>query len=179
MKTTIALFGLFFLSSCQNNPLGTESKSGSNFYPGLGIAPTISSISPNNGPVAGGTNITLTGRGFTSQSKIKIGGTLCTQTTFYSPTKAVCMTPSHTIGVKDISIENLDQQKSTLAAAYTYSSNILGKPGFGINSGGIRAVGTTVSLSPSIGEPIQGDTMLGVTTQLRTGVKSIIFNPAD
>ncbi len=180
MKKIISSFltsGLLLLSSCQNNPLGTESKSGANFFPGLGLAPLISSVSPNNGPIAGGTNITINGKNFTSRTKVKVGGISCSQITFYDPTRIVCMTPSHSLGIKDIYIENVDQQKFTLSGVFTYVSNINGIPGFGISSGGQRAVGSTMSMTSVMGEPIQSETMLGVTTQLRVGVGGILFSP--
>lgn len=168
-----------FLTACQENPMGTKSSIGANFYPGLGIPPKIVSISPNKGPFVGGTNITLNGVGFTKGSRIKIGGTTCSQMTYVSPVRVICLTPQHTIGPKDIKIENADGQNETLTQAFTYISNIAGTPGFGIVSGGRISESTNLKLQSTFGDPLSGQTMTGVTTQLRVGVRGILFQPAE
>ena len=43
--------------------------------------PTVTAASPNNGPVAGGTSVTLTGTGFTGATAVHFGSTLGTGVT--------------------------------------------------------------------------------------------------
>ena len=42
------------------------------------VAPTVSSVSPNNGPVAGGTAVTITGTNFAAGATVTFGGTAAT-----------------------------------------------------------------------------------------------------
>lgn len=178
MKSNVYLCLLLTLfTSCQENPLGSKATIGSNFYPGLGAPPQITLVSPNNGPSIGGTNITVTGTGFTLNSIIKIGGVPCGLKTYVSPTSIVCLTPPHTIGAKDLLIENSDGRKHVFAQSFNYISNVAGTPGFGIVSGGKKTTSASLSMQSTIGEPIIGETMTGVTTQLKVGVSGILFTP--
>ncbi len=56
-------------------------------------APTVTGISPNNGPEAGGTPVTVTGTGFVSGSKVKLGSNLATSVTVESETKIKATSP--------------------------------------------------------------------------------------
>ena len=42
------------------------------------VAPTVSSVSPNSGPTAGGTAVTITGTNFAAGATVKFGGTAAT-----------------------------------------------------------------------------------------------------
>jgi hypothetical protein len=60
--------------------------------------PTVTAVSPSNGPAAGGTAITLTGTGFTHVTGITVGGQACASFTVTSATSATCTTPAGTAG---------------------------------------------------------------------------------
>jgi hypothetical protein len=60
--------------------------------------PTVTVVSPSNGPAAGGTAITLTGTGFTNVTGITVGGQACASYTVTSATSATCTTPAGTAG---------------------------------------------------------------------------------
>lgn len=171
------LFLMMLLSSCQENPLAGKSTVAANFHPGIKAPPKITSISPTQGPYVGGTNITITGVAFQPTATVKIGELNCAQLTYVSQTTLICLTPQHTMGVKDVLIVNKDGQKDQKANAFTYISNVSSTPGFGINSGGKKAIGTTMQMDSTIGEPVQGEVMTGPTVQMRVGVQGILFNP--
>jgi len=38
------------------------------------VAPTVTNVVPNAGPVAGGTSVTITGTGFTGAIRVRFGG---------------------------------------------------------------------------------------------------------
>ena len=171
------LFMISFATSCQENPLGKKVNIGSNFSPGLDAPPKIQSLSPTQGTNIGGTNISIRGTGLKISSKVKIGGIDCAQITFVSSTNLICLTPALNLGLKDISIENLDGQKFTVSSAFTIIANIASLPGMGIYSGGKTSQGSTLKLHSTIGSPILEETMLGTTVQLKVGVNGIIFNP--
>lgn len=176
MKTYIFfLVMLSLFSSCQENPLGSKPKAGSNFHPGLGAPPRITSISPNQGSIIGGTNITISGTGFTPDSVIKIGGYSCAQTTYNSSTRIVCLTSSSTVGTKNISVLNKDKQGHILPQSFTFIQESTGAPGFGVVSGGKRSTSASHMLQTTVGEPVNGQVMTGTTTQMRVGVQGILF----
>jgi hypothetical protein len=58
---------------------GTSAQAGSNVFTYTAVAPTISSISPNVGSIAGGNSVTITGSGFVNSALVKFvqesGGT--------------------------------------------------------------------------------------------------------
>jgi hypothetical protein len=83
-------------------------------------APTITSILPTGGALAGGTTITITGTGFLTSPTIKIGGFTCTSPTYVSATSATCITPAASSGNAPVVITNSDSQPSTDVVSYTY-----------------------------------------------------------
>jgi hypothetical protein len=84
------------------------------------VAPGISSISPNGGPLAGGTSITLTGSGFLSGATVSIGGSTCTSPVVVSSTTITCTTPAHAAGAQSVTVTNGDTQSGSLALGFTY-----------------------------------------------------------
>lgn len=83
-------------------------------------APTITSVSPTTGILAGGNTVTLNGTGFIDGATITVGGTACTSRAILSPTQATCVMPAKTAGTYAVVFTNTDSQSSTLANAYTY-----------------------------------------------------------
>ena len=60
--------------------------------------PTTFSVSPTSGPSSGGTEITISGCGFTGATAITVGGTACASFTVISDTEATCITPAGNAG---------------------------------------------------------------------------------
>jgi hypothetical protein len=83
-------------------------------------APTISSISPNAGPLEGGTPIAITGREFISRADVIIGDAEA-KVERTLPTKITALTPLSDAGVKDVTVRNPDGQRATLRDAFTYN----------------------------------------------------------
>ena len=57
--------------------------------------PTVSAVSPANGPAAGGTAITVTGTNLTGATRITVGGAACTNLNVTSDTTAACTTTAN------------------------------------------------------------------------------------
>lgn len=55
--------------------------------------PVVTGVSPSSGPTAGGTNVTLTGTGFTGASSVTFGGVPATSFTVNSATQITAVTP--------------------------------------------------------------------------------------
>jgi hypothetical protein len=85
--------------------------------------PTVSSVSPVSGQLAGGTTLTITGLNFTnspSNPTVTVGGNPCTPVAFGSTTSISCTLPAGTAGTVNVTVENADGQDATLAGPYTY-----------------------------------------------------------
>ncbi|MBL9132848.1 MAG: cadherin-like beta sandwich domain-containing protein, partial [Verrucomicrobiaceae bacterium] len=66
--------------------------------------PTITSVSPASGPIAGGTTVVITGTGFTGATAVNFGTTPATGFTVNSPTQITATLPAGTGGIFDISV---------------------------------------------------------------------------
>ncbi len=139
---------LFSLSGCfEQIQLGsavsatssTTSSSGTFIHP----SPTITSITPNIGPIAGGTAVTLTGTGFflgasttpnvgpitggtdtgffSGAIVVSIGGSLCSSVTLLSSTTLTCVTGAASVaGISSVIVTNPDNQLATQLNGFIY-----------------------------------------------------------
>lgn len=82
--------------------------------------PVVSSISPNSGPVMGGTTVKILGSGFQSGASVTFGGTASTSVTLVSSTVIQAVAPASSAGTISIGVTNADSQSATLASAFTY-----------------------------------------------------------
>ena len=88
---------------------------------GAGPAPAITGVSPANGPMAGGTALTISGSDFQPGVTVTIGGIPATNVTFISATTIRAFTPaSASSGAVAVAVLNPDGQSRTLPSAFTY-----------------------------------------------------------
>lgn len=66
--------------------------------------PVITGISPSGGPTAGGTEVTITGSGFTNVTEVYFGAAGCESYTIDSDTQITAESPANTSGVVDITV---------------------------------------------------------------------------
>ncbi|MEK7689833.1 MAG: IPT/TIG domain-containing protein, partial [Bdellovibrionota bacterium] len=85
-----------------------------------GVLPTLSSVTPDNGRLAGSQNVTITGTGFSATTTAAIDGASCTIGSF-TDTSIICQTPSKTAGSKNLVLANGANFSATFSAAYTYN----------------------------------------------------------
>ncbi|HEV2115230.1 MAG TPA: IPT/TIG domain-containing protein, partial [Terriglobales bacterium] len=86
-------------------------------------APTVSSVSPNSGPPAGGTAVTISGTNFAAGAVVTFGGTPATNVTEVSGTSITANTPAHAAGTVNVVVTNSDSQSGTLTNGFTYTSS--------------------------------------------------------
>lgn len=98
--------------------VGSAWHKGSDYAVGV---PTLSSVSPDNGPVAGGTSVTLTGTNFTDVTGVTFGGDAATNVSVVSDTSITCDTPAHAAGAVSVLATNADGS-NTANSAYTYNA---------------------------------------------------------
>src|SRR5439155_229669 len=82
-------------------------------------APTVASISPVNGPSAGGTAVTISGTDFQTGATATVGGVALTGVAVTSTTISGTTSP-HAAGVASIVVTNPDTQSTTCACTYQY-----------------------------------------------------------
>ena len=82
--------------------------------------PKVSSVSPNSGPVTGGTPVAITGTDFTAGAKVNIGGSPATAIASVSATSISATTPAQDAGQADVEVVNPDGQRGTLTAGFKF-----------------------------------------------------------
>jgi len=91
--------------------------------------PTVSSITPNSGPIAGGTAVSISGSGFTGATGATIGGAAVTSFVVVNNTTITGVTPARTAGAKTVTVQHPNGNGS-LSNGFTYLS---GTPGLSIS----------------------------------------------
>ena len=107
-------------------------------------APTITTVSPNSGPLAAGTAFTITGTNFVAGATVKVNGVAATSVVVVSATSITAKTPAGTAGARSVAVTTAGGT-ATLASGFTYV-----------------AAPTIASISPTSG-PTSGDTEIIIT----------------
>jgi M6 family metalloprotease-like protein len=102
------------------------SRSGSNFVvTTTGKAPpTASSVNPNTGSLAGGTNFTITGTNFVAGSVVTLASSAALNVNVVNPTTITATSPSHSAGAVDVVIRNPIGQTATIVSGFTYTNAV-------------------------------------------------------
>jgi hypothetical protein len=85
-------------------------------------APTLTTVAPATGDVAGGTSVTLTGTGFRSGATVTFGGAAASNVVVATATSVTCTTPAHAAGAVDVVLTSNDSQSATKASGFTYTA---------------------------------------------------------
>ncbi|WP_432587038.1 IPT/TIG domain-containing protein [Streptomyces sp. HD1123-B1] len=80
-------------------------------------APTVSSVSPNQGPGAGGNTVTITGSGFSGATAVRFGSTNATSFTVVSPTQITAVAPP---GSGTVQVTVITAGGTSNGLSYTY-----------------------------------------------------------
>jgi len=133
-------------------PGGTSNAARFNYYvpvpPPVHI-PTVASISPNTGPVAGGTRVTITGQFFTGASKVQFG-TTAASFTVNTDKQITAVSPAHTAGWVDVTVTTPGgTSKTSSADRFTYIPRLGPVVSSIVPTSGPEAGGTTVIIQGS------------------------------
>jgi hypothetical protein len=96
------------------------------------VAPTVTSVSPNNGPAAGGTAVTITGTNFAAGATVTFGGTAATNVVVTNTTTITATTPAGS-GAVTVTV-TVNGQSGSLSNGFTYSGSVPTAPG-GLTAG--------------------------------------------
>jgi IPT/TIG domain len=122
------------------------------------IVPTVTGLSPNTGPAAGGSSVTITGANFTGVTAVMFGATSATSFTVNSATQITATDPAGT-GVIDVTVTAVGGTSAAVAADhFTYV-----------------ALPTVTSISPALG-PAAGGTTINITGTNFTGATAVFFD---
>jgi hypothetical protein len=130
-------------------------------------APTVTGISPNSGPITGGTIITITGTGFTGATAAAFGGTPATSFTVNSDTSISAIAPASAAGTVDVRVTAPSGTSATSAAdQYTYI--VVATPPTLAAAVGASSipVGGTTSLTFTVSNPNAALALTGVAFNL-------------
>ena len=81
----------------------------------------VTSISPVNGPIAGGTAVTIRGNIFAAGATVTIGGVAATGVVVTGPTSLTAVTGAHSTGLADVTVTNTGPRSATLAEGFFYA----------------------------------------------------------
>jgi len=110
-------------------------------------APTVALVSPNSGPLAGGTSVTLTGTNFMAGAVVTIGGNALTNVTVVSSTSITGTTPAGTVGAKDVVVTTI-AGSGTCTGCFSYvAPPAVPTVTSVIPNSGVLAGGTSVTLT--------------------------------
>ncbi|MEW6737988.1 MAG: choice-of-anchor V domain-containing protein [Acidobacteriota bacterium] len=84
-------------------------------------APSLTSLTPVNGPIAGGTTVTFIGTNFRQGIVATFDG-VNVPTTFVNNKSITAVTPPHAPGTVDVAVRNTDGQTATLRGSFTYEA---------------------------------------------------------
>ncbi|MES2834634.1 MAG: IPT/TIG domain-containing protein [Pseudomonadota bacterium] len=144
------------------------SVTGSVSVPALTVVatPIISTISPQAGPVAGGTSVNITGSNFTPASTVSFGGTPGTSVSFISATALSAVSPAGS-GTIDVSVTNIaGTSANTSADDFTYVERpeitLLGPP-TGPEAGGTNVLIVGSNFTPDVAVTFGGVSAASIT----------------
>ncbi|WP_158609678.1 IPT/TIG domain-containing protein [Cellulomonas triticagri] len=125
------------------------------------VPPTITGVTPDDGPAAGGTSVTLTGTGFTGASQVLFDGVPGTITAVApGGTGITVTTPAHAPGPVPVTVV-LTGTDATLADGFTYLADGTGATVTGIAPTTVPTGGGTVTVSGTGLGPVTGVTVGG------------------
>lgn len=83
--------------------------------------PTVTSLSPSTGPIAGGTRVTVRGTNLLGATAVKFGAAEGTNLVVVSDTEAKVTAPAGATGASAITVVTEDGTSTALAAGFTYA----------------------------------------------------------
>jgi hypothetical protein len=101
-----------------DGPTGVGTPDGA--FPSESPSPAVSSVSPNQGPVAGATKVTITGANLTGASAVKFGSAAATAVKVESPSEIIATSPAGS-GTVNVTVTTAGGQSAESSAGhYTY-----------------------------------------------------------
>lgn len=133
----------------------------------------ISSITPNGGPVGGGTVVTIYGSNFTGSTGVTFGGTAGTAFSVVSDGQIQVTTPAKTAGAYNVVVTD-PGGNATLTNGFTYGAAITSlSPNTGSINGNTSVTITGINLTGSTGVTFGGTAALSFTVVSDTQITAV------
>ncbi|MCM2276843.1 MAG: IPT/TIG domain-containing protein [Oligoflexia bacterium] len=177
LHTPLLLFAAITLafSGCTKAKLNNAKKSGQVLAVQKLETLKINSVTPPQGPVAGGTQITISGEGFFPGVELLIDQKPCENLQVISATLMTCVTPATTSEkLVDLVAGVFGGTPQVLANAFRYIQPLLPTGGFAVTNGGGVASGTGMIMMSTIGEVSIPAVSTGAGISLVSGVQATI-----
>ena len=111
-------------------------------------APKVSSLSPNNGPAAGGTSVSITGTGFISGTTVKFGEVAGSGVTIHSSTSITATSPKGS-GTVNVTVHNSNGTSAAVAGDQFAYDPVLSGPWLGVDGSSGAAGAGGIGLFPA------------------------------
>ncbi|HTU29617.1 MAG TPA: IPT/TIG domain-containing protein [Solirubrobacteraceae bacterium] len=125
-----------------------------------GTQPTVTKVSPTNGPATGGTKVTISGKNFTASSTVHFGSAAAATVTYVSATRLTAVSPAENAGTVDITVTTASGTSKIVKADH-YTFKPPPKP-------------TVTKVSPASG-PTAGSTKVTITGKNFAASSSVQF----
>lgn len=109
------------------------------------MAPTVSAVSPSQGPTTGGTTVTITGAGLTGATAVRFGGTPAASYTVNSNTQITALTPARSAGSAPVTV--VSPAGTSNSVPFTFITAVLPTVTAVTPPNGPTSGGTTVTLT--------------------------------
>lgn len=97
------------------------------------LPPIINNVTPNSGPTAGGTTVTINGTFISGVANVSFGGVSATSFQVLSTTQISAVTPPNVAGPSVVSVGNPNVLVSFLLSGFTYLAPVVAPPEASIN----------------------------------------------
>jgi hypothetical protein len=155
-------------------------------------APTVTAVTPALGPLQGGQTVTVSGTGFTSQTRVSMGGSVLGNVRVLGATSLQGVTPAGTAGPQDV-VAVTEGGSATLTRGYEYAplpTLVSITPSSGSTAGGTKVTlsgsgfvtGTTATIDGKALTQVQltdRSTLVGIVPTGTLGAKNVrVTNPS-
>jgi hypothetical protein len=134
--------------------------------------PTVTAVIPKSGPTAGGTQVTITGFGFTHDSLPSFGGVAAADVSVSGTSVIRALTPQHLPGKVDVQIQRECGGATVWQPGFTYTADASNA------SSTTRQPAGALTIRPAAG-PIAGDTRVTVQGASFADGDKVTFGGAD
>ena len=121
----------------------------------ISVVPTVSSVSPNSGPAAGGTAVTIMGTNFAAGATVTFGAAAASNVVVVSGTQITATTPAGSAGAVNVTVTNPGAQSGSLANGFVYvvvptASDLSPNNGLTTGGTGVTITGTNFAAGATV-----------------------------
>ncbi|MCA9829938.1 MAG: IPT/TIG domain-containing protein [Dehalococcoidia bacterium] len=121
-------------------------------YNATAAVPVVTDVSPDSGPTAGGTTVSISGAGFTGTTAVMFGGIASSSWTVVSDSLITAVSPANVPGTVNVRVTTgAGTSAANVASEFTYSATLPGvtglSPAFGPPAGGNAVIITGFNLT--------------------------------